>query len=109
MNMGVITKASRDTDVCAMHDMRVRPCAVHQLCQVPSQKVTTISSLSLSLCVRACVCPSSILTNSYDIMIRVGQVPSQRAMILSVVWDQVPSQRAMILSPVWDKYHHKEL
>jgi cobalamin synthase len=124
--MGVIIKASRDTDLCVMHDMRVRPCAVHQLCQVHSQRVMTIS----------CVCSSSILTKSYDINICVGQVSSQRAMMLSAVWDkyphkelwyyrlygisiltksydiiscvgQVSSNRAMILSAVWDKYPHK--
>ena len=84
MNMGVIIKASRDTDVCVMHDTCVRPCAIHQLCQVPSQRVMTIS----------CVC--------------VRQASSQRAMILTCV-GQVSSQRAMMLSAVWDKYPHKDL
>jgi len=113
MNTGVMLKASRDTDVCAMHDMRVRPCAVHQLCQVPSQRVKTISCV----CVRQAssqramissvwdkcphkelwcyqLCGTSTLAKSYDIISCVGQVPSQRA---------------MILSDVWDKYPHKEL
>ena len=66
MNMGVIIKSSRDTDVCAMHDMRVRPCAVRQLCQITSQRVMTIS----------CVC--------------VNQASSQRSMILSAMWDKCP-------------------
>ena len=67
--MAVIIKASRDTDVYAMHDMCVRPCGVHQLCQVPSQRVMTIS----------CV--------------RVRQASSQRDMILSSVWDKYPHKK----------------
>jgi hypothetical protein len=81
------------------------------------------------------VCVSCMFTKSYDIISSVGQISSQKAVILSAVCvcqvssqtamilsgvcmcvcvcararaRQISSQRAMILSAVLDKYPHKE-
>jgi len=38
------------------------------------------------------VCGTSILTKSFDVISCVGQVSSQRAIILSAVWDRYPQK-----------------